>query len=157
MPALPENPDANIRAEIERLTNGTGKENAAQIRREMQEIMTAQCGVFRTGAGLEHVKQTLAELKTRYLQVSITDKTKKFNTELLEALELGYLLDLAEATVYCAAARTESRGAHAREDFPKRDDKNWLKHTLATRKNGKIELSFKPVVITKYQPKERKY
>ncbi len=157
MPPLPENPDANIRAEIERLTNGTGKENAAQIRREMQEIMTAQCGVFRTATGLEQVKKTLAELKTRYMQVSITDKTHKFNTELLEAIELGGLLDLAEATAYCAAARTESRGGHAREDFPNRDDKNWLKHTLATRKNGKIELSFKPVVITKYQPKERKY
>jgi succinate dehydrogenase / fumarate reductase flavoprotein subunit len=123
----------------------------------MQEVMTAQCGVFRTGAGLENVKATIADLKTRYQNVAITDKTKKFNTELLEALELGYLLDLAEATAFSAAARTESRGAHAREDFPNRDDKNWLKHTLIARKQGKLELSYKPVVITRYQPKERKY
>jgi succinate dehydrogenase / fumarate reductase flavoprotein subunit len=154
---LPAHADANVRAEIDRLMNGAGKENAAQIRRAMQEVMTAQCGVFRIGAGLENVKATIADLKTRYQNVAITDKTKKFNTELLEALELGYLLDLAEATAHSAAARTESRGAHAREDFPKRDDANWLKHTLIARKQGKIELSYKPVVITRYQPKERKY
>ncbi|CAG0947702.1 partial succinate dehydrogenase / fumarate reductase, flavoprotein subunit, partial [Anaerolineae bacterium] len=154
---LPENAEAGVRMEIDRLTNSTGKENAAQIRREMQEIMTAQCGVFRTGSGLEQVTKTLVELKTRYQKVAITDKTNKFNTELLEALELGYLLDLAEATAHSAAARTESRGAHAREDFPNRDDKNWLKHTLIARRDGKFELRYKPVVITRYQPKERKY
>ncbi len=93
----------------------------------------------------------------RYENVAIQDKGKKFNTDLLEALELGYLLDLSEALLFCAIAREESRGGHYREDFPKRDDAKWLKHTLAYRKNGTYELKFKPVVITKYQPQERKY
>ncbi len=154
---LPENADAPVRAEIDRLFAGTGKESVAQIRRDMQEVMTAKCGVFRTEKLLEESKKTIADLKARYQNVALQDHTRKFNTELLEALELGYLLDLAEATAVSAAARPESRGAHAREDFPNRDDKNWLKHTLIYKKDGKIELKFKPVVITRYQPKERKY
>ncbi len=154
---LPENADAPVRAEIDRLFANTGKESVAQIRRDMQEVMTAKCGVFRTEKLLEESKKTIADLKARYQNVALQDHTRKFNTEVLEALELGYLLDLAEATAVSAAARPESRGAHAREDFPKRDDKNWLKHTLIYKKDGKIELKFKPVVITRYQPKERKY
>ncbi len=154
---LPENADAAVRAEIDRLFADTGKESAAQIRRELQEVMTAKVGVFRNSTLLDEAQKTLAELQARYQNVALQDRTRKFNTELLEALELGYLLDLAEATAVSAAARTESRGAHAREDFPNRDDKNWLKHTLIYKKGGKTELKFKPVVITRYQPKERKY
>ena len=156
-PALPPNADAGVRAEMDRWLNGTGKESVSQIRREMQELMTAKCGIFRTGPGLDEAQQALAGLKARYQNAALADRTKKFNTELLEALELGYLLDLAEATAVAATARTESRGAHARVDFPDRDDKNWLKHSLLYRKDGKFELKFKPVVITRYQPKERKY
>jgi succinate dehydrogenase / fumarate reductase flavoprotein subunit len=154
---LPADPDANVRAQIDGLMNSTGKESPAKIRSEMQEMMTAQCGVFRTGANLEKVKKGIADLKARYKNIALQDRTKKFNTDLLEAMELGYLLDLAEATAHSAAQRTESRGAHAREDFPNRDDKNWLKHTLVTNKDGKISFTFKPVTITRYQPKERKY
>jgi succinate dehydrogenase / fumarate reductase flavoprotein subunit len=89
--------------------------------------------------------------------VRVSDTGRVFNTELLEAWELGGLLDLAEVTAVSAVARTESRGAHAREDFPKRDDAQWLKHTLAFAENGKLRLAYKPVTITKYQPKERVY
>ena len=154
---LPASPEATVRTEIDRLLNSTGKESVAQIRREMQELMTAQVGVFRTAGQLEAAKKTLADLKTRYQNVALADHTRKFNTELLEALELGYLLDLAEATAASATARTESRGGHARVDYPNRDDKNWLKHTLIYRKDGQFELKYKPVVITRFEPKERKY
>ena len=154
---LPENPDAPVRAEIDHLFSSAGKESVAQIRREMQELMTLQVGVFRTGAQLEAAKKKIADLKTRYQNVALADHTKKFNTEMLEALELGYLLDIAEATAVSATARTESRGGHAREDYPNRDDKNWLKHTLIYRKDGKFDLKYKPVVITRFEPKERKY
>ncbi|MCL4488216.1 MAG: succinate dehydrogenase flavoprotein subunit [Chloroflexi bacterium] len=156
-PSLPPNPEEPARQEVERLYNSTGKESPGEIRRKMQEAMTAKCGVFRSAASLQEVQDILKELKACYQNIAIQDHTKKFNSDLLEALELGYLLDLAEVTAVSAAARTESRGAHAREDYPKRDDANWLKHTLAYKRDGKIELKYKPVVITRFEPKERKY
>ena len=88
---------------------------------------------------------------------SVTDTGKIFNTELLNAWELGNMLEIAEVIAECALNRKESRGGHSREDFPNRDDKNWLKHTLVWKKDGKIEIGYKPVVITKYQPKARVY
>jgi succinate dehydrogenase / fumarate reductase flavoprotein subunit len=154
---LSEHPEQATQEQIDRLFASTGKESVTKIRTQMQETMTAKCGVFRSAESLAQAGATIAELKTRYQNICIDDHTKKFNTELLEALELGYLLDCAEATVASAAMRTESRGAHARVDFPKRDDANWLKHTLVYKTNGKIEFKFKPVVITKFQPQERKY
>jgi succinate dehydrogenase / fumarate reductase flavoprotein subunit len=154
---LPANADECARTEVDRLFNRTGKESVAPIRHTLQEEMTDKCGVFRNAADLKKVKETIAELKSRYQKVAIQDHTKKFNTELLEALELGYLLELAEATVVSASARAESRGAHAREDYPNRDDKNWLTHTLIYNREGKFKLRYKPVVITRFEPKERKY
>jgi succinate dehydrogenase / fumarate reductase flavoprotein subunit len=106
------------------------------------------------------MQQALAkvcELKERFQHVKVDDQGKIFNTNLLNTWELGNLLDLAEVTTVSALARKESRGGHARDDFPKRDDVNWLKHTLAWSRDGKIELGYKPVMITKYQPKERVY
>ena len=101
---------------------------------------------------------TIAELRERYLRAGVEDKGKVYNTELLEAVELGFLLDLAEVTAVAAQARTESRGGHFREDFPFRDDGYWMRHSLAHRlEDGTIELNFKPVTVTRYLPMERKY
>lgn len=154
---LPEGAEVPAQAEIDRIFNSTGTESVADIRSEMQQIMTAQCGVFRNGDGLEQVKSKLVELQARYQNIAIKDHGRIFNTELFEALELGYLLDLAQVTAVSAAARTESRGAHARVDYPKRDDPNWLKHTLAYKTDQGIDLRYKPVVVTRFEPKERKY
>jgi succinate dehydrogenase / fumarate reductase flavoprotein subunit len=98
------------------------------------------------------------ELQEAYRKdLTIDDRGSRFNTDLLEAWEVGCQLDLAEVTVVCALARQESRGGHSREDFQRRDDVNWLKHTLAHQADGRVTLDYKPVVITKYQPKERVY
>jgi succinate dehydrogenase / fumarate reductase flavoprotein subunit len=114
-------------------------------------------GVFRTEDGMLQALQTIRELKERFKQVRVDDHGKIYNTNLLNTWELGNLLELAEVTTVSALARTESRGGHARDDFPKRDDANWLRHTLAWQRNGKIDLAYKPVTITRFQPKERVY
>lgn len=99
----------------------------------------------------------LRQLQERYARVRIDDTGRVFNTDLLEAWELGCMLEVAEVTAVSALARTESRGAHAREDFPKRDDANWMKHTLAYREDGDVRLAYKPVTVTRFEPKERVY
>ena len=122
-------------------------------------------GVFRTGPMIQAALDKVRELKTRFAHVAIDDKGKRFNTDLLEAFELGAMLDLAEATALSALNRTESRGAHSRDDHPKRDDVNWLKHTFIRYTGapavaptaGDAEITYKPVTITKFQPKERTY
>jgi succinate dehydrogenase / fumarate reductase flavoprotein subunit len=154
---LSADPAKDIRQRIEGLLARSGKESGANIRSELQTIMMDDCGVYRNEAGLQRVQVKIAELRKRYEGVGVSDKGKEFNTELLEAMELENLLDLADSTVASALARKESRGAHAREDFPKRDDQNFLKHTLAYRKEAGVDLKYKPVVITKFQPQERKY
>jgi succinate dehydrogenase / fumarate reductase flavoprotein subunit len=116
-----------------------------------------KASVFRTGETLEEMRVKLAELRDRYSNVAIQDHGKIFNTDLLEALELNCLLDVSEAIVEGAIARKESRGAHMREDYPDRDDEEWLNHTLAYRTSGGIQLKKKPVVLTRFEPKERKY
>jgi succinate dehydrogenase / fumarate reductase flavoprotein subunit len=154
---LAKDADEAAREEIEHLLNNHGTERVADIRRELQEEMMDKAGVFRTADGLRALSTKIADLRQRYTRVKIADKGRVFNTELTEALELGYLLDIADNIVASALARTESRGAHYREDYPARDDANWLKHTLAYRTPEGIRLDYKPVVITKFQPKERKY
>ncbi|CAN5446525.1 succinate dehydrogenase flavoprotein subunit [soil metagenome] len=136
-----------------------GSEKVVAIRTELQDLMMTDCGVFRTEDALMTVKEKIKELKERYKNISIQDKGKVFNTDLIEAMELDSLLETAEATVAGAYARKESRGAHTREDFPKRDDVEWMKHTFAFKNpdGGEPILKYKPVVVTRYQPMERKY
>ncbi|HUG16108.1 MAG TPA: succinate dehydrogenase flavoprotein subunit [Thermomicrobiales bacterium] len=154
---LPAEPDYRARAEVSNLMDRPRGENGADIRARLQAEMMDKASVFRTGEGLASVRQIVAELRNAYQHVALTDKGKVFNTELVEALELGYLLDNAEAVVEGAVARTESRGAHFREDCPDRDDVEWLKHTLAYRTSGGIQMRYKNVVLTQFEPKERKY
>ncbi len=122
-------------------------------------MMMADVGVVRSAETLTRARDKLVELKERFATVRLMDKSRTFNTELMEVLELGMLLDCCEATIAGALARKESRGALYRTDYPTRDDKNFLRHTLAyqTGTPGEPELRYKPVVITEFQPKERKY
>jgi succinate dehydrogenase / fumarate reductase flavoprotein subunit len=154
---LPADPTEFVRMQVDALLNGDGKERVGVISREMKVEMFDNVGVFRTDEGLRHAIAKVNELRERFRHVRVADQGKQFNTELLQAWELGNLLDLAWVTAVSALARTESRGAHARDDYPTRDDAAWLKHTLAWMENDSVRLGYKPVVITKYQPKERTY
>ncbi|MBX9397083.1 succinate dehydrogenase flavoprotein subunit [Streptomyces sp. TRM72054] len=159
---LPENPESLVLEQIERLRTSTGTERVATLRRELQETMDANVMVFRTEQTIKTAVEKIAELRERYRNVAIQDKGKRFNTDLLEAIELGNLLDLAEVMAVSALARKESRGGHYREDYPNRDDVNFMRHTMAYREVGAdgsetVRLDYKPVVQTRYQPMERKY
>jgi succinate dehydrogenase flavoprotein subunit len=156
---LPSDPEAFAREQVEALLGREKGETQEAIRAEMRDVMMANVGVVRDERLLSEARDKVVELKGRYAEVSLMDRTRTFNTELMEVLELGMLLDCCEATVAGALARKESRGAHYRTDYEKRDDVNFLRHTLAyqTKKAGEPELRYKPVVITEFQPKERKY
>jgi len=154
---LPKGADAAARAEIARLLESSGPEKVADIRRELQEQMEVNASVMRDAAGLKAMRAIIPELRARYLRISLQDTGVRYNTDLTEAIELGYLLDVADAIVAGALAREESRGAHYREDFPKRDDGRFLVHTLAWKDVGGVRLGYKPVSITRFQPQERKY
>jgi len=142
---------------VGRLMTNVGGEAGARIRAEMQQVMMDQVSVFRTEGGLRDALAKLAELRVRYRRVDVRDQSLRFNTELEEALELEDVLDLAWATTVAALGRRESRGAHYREDFPKRDDAQWLKHSLAYLQGEQIQLTTKPVTITRFTPQDRVY
>ncbi|NTU43554.1 MAG: FAD-binding protein [Nitrospirales bacterium] len=146
-----------VEAGLDRLLNGKGEEHPGQIRSELQSLMMEDCSVFRSRERLTDLLTNISPLKERVKEIGITDRGRIFNTDLLEALELEHLITLGEVIAASALQREESRGAHSREDFPKRDDKNWLKHTLAFRAESVIELRHRPVRITRFQPQERKY
>jgi len=183
---LPEDAAARTIAQLEELRTRPDGERVADVRKAMQETMDANAQVFRTKESLERCLDDLRELQERYKRVSVQDKGKMFNTDLLEALELGFLLDIAEVTVIAALNRKESRGGHFREDFPDRDDANYMRHTMIYRRplegaegnhesveteitpdtafahvsefdSYKVVLGSKPVVQTRYEPMERKY
>ncbi|GAB7182674.1 succinate dehydrogenase flavoprotein subunit [Kitasatospora sp. Ki12] len=159
---LPENPERLVQDMVDQLRESTGTESVGQIRKELQETMDANAMVYRTGATLKQAVEDIAALRARFKNVSIQDKGFRYNTDLLEAIELGNLLDLAEVLAVSALAREESRGGHYREDFPTRDDVKFMQHTMAYQEvaadgSTSIRLDYKPVVTTRYQPMERKY
>ncbi len=157
---MPSGADAALRDSVGRLkatVGTTGAERIAELRKALQETMDRNCQVFRDATSLEEATSVIAELRERYKNIAIHDRGNRFNTDLLEAIELGFLLDLAEVVVAGALAREESRGGHYREDFPTRDDEKFMVHTMAYASEDGVRLDYKPVTITKYQPMERKY
>ncbi|MEN9953535.1 MAG: hypothetical protein RL028_137 [Actinomycetota bacterium] len=161
---LPEDAADEVVAMLEKVRKAKGKEKVAQLRKELQETMDKNAQVFRTEETLQEAFDKIMELRKRYENISIQDQGRRFNTDLLEAVELGFLLDLAEVTVITCRERRESRGAHLREDFPDRDDKKFMVHSMAYKidkidkaTGTNMKLGWKPVVITNYQPMERKY
>jgi succinate dehydrogenase / fumarate reductase flavoprotein subunit len=154
---LPEDPTDFTHAQLDGLLNSNGDERPETIAEDMKKVMNDLVGVFRTEEGMASALETIIELQERFKHIRVDDKGKIFNTDLLATWELGNLLDLAQVTTVTALKRRESRGAHAREDYPRRDDENWMKHSLAWLSDGQVELRYKPVVITKFEPKERVY
>ncbi|NDK89895.1 succinate dehydrogenase flavoprotein subunit [Gordonia desulfuricans] len=158
---LPEAPTAMVDSWLETILSEHGHERVADIRTDLQASMDANASVFRTEETLKQALGDVRALKERYNHVRVHDKGKRFNSDLLEAIELGFLLEMAEVTVVGALNRKESRGGHAREDYPTRDDVNFMRHTMAYKKGADlisdIELDYKPVIQTRYEPMERKY
>jgi succinate dehydrogenase / fumarate reductase flavoprotein subunit len=161
---MPEDAAKDVVAMLAKVRASKGKEKIAQLRKELQETMDKNAQVFRTEETLNEALAKISELRARYENISIQDQGKRFNTDLLEAVELGFLLDLAEVTVITCRERRESRGAHLREDYPDRNDKKFMVHSMAYLQDKKdkktgvnISVDWKPVVITNYQPMERKY
>jgi len=158
---LPETPTTMVEEQLAGLLSEHGDERVADIRKEMQQTMDSHASVYRTEDTLKQALTDIQALKARYQRITVADKGKRYNTDLLEAVELGFLLELAEVLIVGAIARKESRGGHAREDYPTRDDTNFMRHTMAYKQgaglSSDIRLDYKPVTFTRYEPMERKY
>jgi succinate dehydrogenase / fumarate reductase flavoprotein subunit len=161
---LPANAAAEVISMIDTVRKSKGTEKVAVLRKELQDTMDLNAQVYRTEDSLNEALEKIAELRDRYSRISVQDKGQRFNTDLLEAIELGFLLDLAEVLAFTARERRESRGGHYREDFEDRNDKKFMVHSMAylTDKKPKkpgdnIKIGWKPVTITNYPPMERKY
>jgi len=164
LPPLPDNAEAGVIALLDKVRNSKGDEKVAVLRKELQDIMDANAQVYRTEESLNEALNKINELRARYEKISIQDHGQRFNTDLLEAVELGFLLDLAEVLAYASRERRESRGGHFREDYLERNDDKFMVHSMLYREGeptgeigAGIRVDWKPVVITNYQPMERKY
>ena len=164
LPELPDGAADRTVDMIETMRRSNGSELIGSIRKDLQETMDTHVQVFRTEETLRTALKDIAALRERYKNVGIHDRGKRYNLDLLEAIELGFLLEIAEVVTVAALHRKESRGGHFREDFPKRDDENFMHHTMtyldesATAEGvAGMRLETKPVVVTRYQPMERKY
>ncbi len=153
------NDENNLEAKnfIDNVSSSEGSEKVPQIRSEMQTILTDYCSIYRNREGLETAYEKIQLLKSRFKKIKIRNSSKKYNYELREAFELRNMLNLSEVIILSALKREESRGSHYRSDYPDRDDSYWLKHTLAKRTEKGIQIGYKPVSITRFQPEERKY
>ncbi|MFG1782003.1 succinate dehydrogenase flavoprotein subunit [Rhodococcus oryzae] len=158
---LPENPAKMVEEWLAVILSDHGSERVADIRTELQQTMDNNASVFRTETTLSNALKDVRALKERYNHITVQDKGKRYNSDLLEAVELGFLLEMAEVTVVGALNRKESRGGHAREDYPDRNDAEYMQHTMAYKEGdgllSDIRLDYKPVVMTRYEPMERKY
>ena len=161
---LPENPATATEQLLAIVRSGSGGERVAAIRSDLQETMDANMQVFRSEETIREALDVIEKLRERYHNVQIQDKGKRFNLDLLEAVELGFLLDMAEVMTVSALHRQESRGGHYREDFPDRDDDKFMLHSMlykdpeAEMEGIKgIRFDTKPVTFTRYEPMERKY
>jgi fumarate reductase flavoprotein subunit len=150
-----ENEQQRIASQFIRKQGGT--ERVATLRQELNRIMEAGAGIYRTAASLQQACASIATLKDRFRNIVLDDRSVSFNTELITALELEFMLDVAQALVHSARLRTESRGSHQRTDYPARDDKNFLKHSMAYKTDGEPRIGYKDVVITRWPPGERVY
>ena len=158
-PAIADDAAARVEQMVATLRDSVGKgtERVADLRRELQEVMDRDVQVFRTSESLTEAGKVVESLRERFANIGIHDRGTRYNTDLLEAIELGFLIELSAVIVAGALAREESRGGHYREDFPTRDDDKFMRHTMAYQAGAKVSLDYKPVVVTKYQPMERKY
>lgn len=160
-PPLSKVPEQKSREEERRIFDGllkqSGTESPAQIRRELRVLMDKHADVYRTGESMKEGLGRIAELKQRFREISVQDKSRIYNTNLVQVLETENMLDLAEVLLFAGLAREESRGGHTRTDFPKRDDENFLAHSMAYYTDGTPRLQYKPVTISNWKPVERKY
>ncbi len=156
-PALAESDLEQDSVRVKSMISRSAGEDPQTLREELQQIMDTLVGIFRNGADLNEALRKLRALKKRYQTVRVVDQSSLYNINLTDALETGHMLDLAEVIVVGALARTETRGAHARIDYPTRDDVHWMRHTLASKAREGPFLSYAPVNVTRWQPKERVY
>jgi succinate dehydrogenase / fumarate reductase flavoprotein subunit len=155
---VPASTEADAERDLKELLDRTEGERPWSIRDELAQTMHENFGVFRREEQMKQQGEIVASLRDRFARVVVEDKGQVFNSDLTQALELGFLLELAECMVVAGIARKESRGAHARpHDFPDRDDENYMKHTLVSLEDGRPQLEWRPVTMTKWQPQERKY